>query len=99
MTTMTQPPADTRRVIGGIDTDNDVHVAVALDEFGRLQISCGSTMARIAGRERRPPEIGVVGRRAARSLSGERERRGQRGECADADADADIDGDDDVAGW
>ena len=36
MTTMTQPPADTRRVIGGVDTHKDVHVAAALDELGRL---------------------------------------------------------------
>jgi len=36
MTTMTQPPNDTRRVIGGIDTHKDVHVAAVLDELGRL---------------------------------------------------------------
>jgi transposase len=36
MTTMTHPPADTRRVIGGIDTHKDVHVAAVLDELGRL---------------------------------------------------------------
>ena len=36
MTTMTHPPADTRCVIGGIDTHKDVHVAAALDEHGRL---------------------------------------------------------------
>src|SRR5262249_62402975 len=36
MTTMTQPPNDTRRVFGGVDTHKDVHVAAALDELGRL---------------------------------------------------------------
>src|SRR6478735_9066623 len=36
MTTMTQPPADTRRVSGGVDTHKDVHVAAVLDELGRL---------------------------------------------------------------
>ena len=36
MTTMTHPPADAARVIGGIDTHKDVHVAAALDELGRL---------------------------------------------------------------
>ncbi len=36
MTTMAHPPADTRRVIGGIDTHKDVHVAAVLDELGRL---------------------------------------------------------------
>ena len=36
MTTMTHPPPDTRRVIGGVDTHKDVHVAAALDELGRL---------------------------------------------------------------
>lgn len=36
MTTMTQPPTDTRRVIGGIDTHKDVHVAAVLNELGRL---------------------------------------------------------------
>jgi transposase len=36
MTTMTQPPADTRRVFGGVDTHKDVHVAAALDQLGRL---------------------------------------------------------------
>ena len=35
MTTMTHPPADTRRVIGGIDTHKDLHVAAVLDEHGR----------------------------------------------------------------
>jgi hypothetical protein len=29
MTTMTYPPAAPRRVIGGVDTHNDVHVAAA----------------------------------------------------------------------
>src|SRR3954453_19307138 len=36
MTTMAQPPNDARRVIGGIDTHKDVHVAAMLDEHGRL---------------------------------------------------------------
>ena len=36
MTTMTQLPNDTRRVIGGVDTHKDVHVAAVLDELGRL---------------------------------------------------------------
>src|SRR6478735_8193587 len=36
MTTITQPPADTRRVSGGVDTHKDVHVVAVLDELGRL---------------------------------------------------------------
>src|SRR5215218_916657 len=36
MTTMTQPPNTPRRVIRGVDTHKDVHVAAALDELGRL---------------------------------------------------------------
>jgi transposase len=36
MTTMTQPPNDTRRVFGGVDTHKDVHVAATLDHLGRL---------------------------------------------------------------
>lgn len=36
MTTMTQPPNETRRVFGGVDTHKDVHVAAALDHLGRL---------------------------------------------------------------
>ncbi len=36
MTTMTQPPNDTQRVFGGVDTHKDVHVAAALDHLGRL---------------------------------------------------------------
>ena len=50
MTTMTQPPADTRRVIGGVDTHKDVHVAAVLDELGRL---LGTSRSR-----RRPLAIG-----------------------------------------
>jgi transposase len=36
MTTMTQPPSETLRVFGGVDTHKDVHVAAALDHLGRL---------------------------------------------------------------
>jgi transposase len=36
MTTMTHPPADARRVVGGVDTHKDIHVAAAMDETGRL---------------------------------------------------------------
>jgi hypothetical protein len=31
MTTMTQPPNETRRVVGGVDAHKDVHVAAALE--------------------------------------------------------------------
>jgi len=36
MTPMTQLPNDARRVLGGVDTHKDLHVAAALDELGRL---------------------------------------------------------------
>src|SRR4051794_36153015 len=36
MPTTAQPPSDARRLIGGIDTHEDVHVAAVLDEHGRL---------------------------------------------------------------
>jgi len=36
MTTMTHPPQPTLRVLGGVDTHKDVHVAAALDDTGRL---------------------------------------------------------------
>jgi len=36
MTTMTHPPHQTRRVVGGVDTHKDVHVAAVLDDTGRL---------------------------------------------------------------
>ena len=48
MTTMTQPPTDTRRVFGGVDTHKDVHVAAALDELGRL-LGTGSFPTTAAG--------------------------------------------------
>jgi transposase len=48
MTTMTQRPNDTRRVIGGIDTHKDVHVAAAVDELGRL-LGTGSFSTTAAG--------------------------------------------------
>ena len=48
MTTMTQLPADPRRVFGGVDTHKDVHVAAALDELGRL-LGTGSFPTTAAG--------------------------------------------------
>jgi transposase len=36
MTTMAQPSLSTRRVVGGVDTHKDVHVAAVLEETGRL---------------------------------------------------------------
>ena len=36
MTTMTHPPQPTRRVLGGVDTHKDVHVAAMVDDTGRL---------------------------------------------------------------
>jgi transposase len=36
VTTMTRPPQAAARAFGGVDTHQDVHVAAALDELGRL---------------------------------------------------------------
>jgi len=48
MTTMTYPPSDARRVIGGVDTHKDIHVGAVLDENGRL-LDTGSFPTTVAG--------------------------------------------------
>ena len=48
MTRTTHPPADARRVIGGVDTHKDVHVGAVLDDNGRL-LDTGSFPTTTAG--------------------------------------------------